>query len=239
VSTNDLDDWVRLTQLERRFVERPPLVDDVHDVLVDLLMNRRLDAGERLNIDALARTLGVSPTPVREALARMEAEGLVVKEPRRGYTVSPLIGLDDLRALIDFRLLIEPAAAAAAAERVTPAEASALRSLASSGGAGEHDATSNRRDMIYDASFHDTIAELGGNRWLRESLSRLRSHLHMYRLYHHAQQAAATRPEHVAIARAIARRDPDAAAEAMRVHLHSAITRLDDVFASGRIRLPQ
>ena len=70
--------------------------------------------------------------------------------------------------------------------------------------------------MIYDATFHDTIARLGGNPWLRESLVRLRSHLHMYRLYHHAKQAAATKPEHVAIAEAIAARDPEAAAEAMR-----------------------
>ena len=42
----------------------------------------------------------------------MEAEGLVVKEPRRGYAVAPLIGLEDLHALMEFRLLVEPAAAA-------------------------------------------------------------------------------------------------------------------------------
>jgi DNA-binding GntR family transcriptional regulator len=215
------------------------LVDDVHGVLVDMLMNHDVDAGARLNIDALARTLGVSPTPIREALARMEAEGLVVKEPRRGYTVTPLTSLADLHALIDFRLLLEPAAAAAAARRVTTSEAAALRDFAASGGAGDHDATANRLDMIYDASFHDRIAELSGNRWLRESLARLRSHLHMYRLYHHARHAAATKPEHVAIAKAIAKKDPDAAAEAMRAHLETAMRRLDAVFASGRIQLPR
>ena len=229
---------VRSTPAERLLNDRPPLVDDVHDVLVDMLMNHDLDASARLNIDALARALGVSPTPVREALVRMEAEGLVVKEPRRGYTVTPLTSLEDLRALMDFRLLIEPEAAAAAARRVTAGEAAALRAFAGSGGAGDHDATANRLDMVYDATFHDRIAELGGNRWLRESLARLRSHLHMYRLYHHAGQAAATKPEHVAIARAIARRDPEAAAEAMREHLQTAMRRLDDVFASGRIQLP-
>jgi DNA-binding GntR family transcriptional regulator len=59
----------------------------------------------------------------------------------------------------------------------------------------------------------------------------------MYRLYHHAGQAAATKPEHVAIAKAIARRDPEGAAAAMRVHLETAMTRLDRVFASGRISI--
>ena len=57
----------------------------------------------------------------------------------------------------------------------------------------------------------------------------------MYRLYHHAQQAAATKPEHVAIAKAIASRDPEAAAEAMRTHLSTAMRRIDDVFASVKI----
>ena len=89
--------------------------------------------------------------------------------------------------------------------------------------------------MIYDATFHDTIARLAGNPWLRESLARLRAHMHMYRLYHHAGQAAATKPEHVAIARAIANRDPDAAAGAMRAHLTTAIHRIDAVFASGKL----
>jgi DNA-binding GntR family transcriptional regulator len=239
VKNIDLDEVARSAPGERLLNVRPPLVDDVHDVLVDMLMNHDLDAGARLNIDALARMLRVSPTPVREALARIEAEGLVVKEPRRGYTVTPLIGLEDLRAMMDFRLLIEPAAAAAAAVRVTTSEAAALRTFAGSGGAGDHDATANRLDMIYDATFHDRIAALGGNRWLRESLARLRSHLHMYRLYHHAGQAAATKPEHVAIAKAIATRDPDEAAAAMRRHLETAMERLDNVFASSRIQLPR
>ena len=219
-----------------RLARRQPLVDDVHDVLVDMLMNHAFEPGARLNIEALARALGVSPTPIREALARMEAAGLVVKEPRRSYTVAPLISLEELRALIDFRLIVEPPAAAAAARNATTEQTTALRTFALSGGAGDHDATANRLDMIYDATFHDRIAELSGNPWLRDSLERLRSHLHMYRLYHHAQQAAATKPEHLAIAKAIARRDPDAAAEAMRAHLTTAMTRIDDVFASGRLR---
>ncbi|HEY6798416.1 MAG TPA: GntR family transcriptional regulator [Kineosporiaceae bacterium] len=234
---SNLVEVVRASQAGRRLTERQPLVDDVHDVLLDMVMNHSLEPGARLNIDAMARSLGVSPTPVREALARMEAEGLVVKEPRRSYLVAPLIGLDELRSLIDFRLLIEPAAAAEAARRASPAEASALGAFARSGGAGDHSDTANRLDMVYDAMFHDTVAQLGGNPWLRESLARLRSHLHMYRLYHHAQQAAATKPEHVAIARAIASRDPDAAAEAMRLHLTTAMQRIDDVFASGKLPL--
>lgn len=219
----------------RRLATHPPLVDDVHDLLVDMIMNRQVEAGSRLNIDALARTMAISPTPIREALARMEAEGLVTKAPRRGYVVARVIGIEELRSMIDFRLLIEPAAAAAAALRISDDDGIALLELARSGGGGQNDPAANRLDMIYDARFHDQIALLGGNPWLRDSLARLRSHLHMYRLYHHAQAAAATTPEHVEIAAAIAARQPDEAREAMRRHLHTAMRRLDDVFASGKL----
>jgi DNA-binding GntR family transcriptional regulator len=238
VTNTEIEEMVRSTQAGKRLAERAPLADDVHDVLLDMVMNHRVDAGARLNIDALARSLGVSPTPVREALARLEAEGLVAKEPNRGYQVAPLIGLEEVRSMMDFRLLVEPAAAAEAARRVTAAEATALRAFARTGGAGQYDATANRLDMVYDATFHDSIARLSGNRWLRESIARLRCHLHMYRLYHHAQQAAATKPEHIAIAKAIGSRDPEAAAEAMRTHLQTAMRRLDNVFESGRIPVP-
>ena len=233
----DIDEVVRSSEAGRRLADRAPLAADVHGVLVDMIMNHHAEAGARLNIDALARSLRVSPTPVREALARMEAEGLVTKEPNRGYAVAPLIGLDDLRAMMDFRLLIEPAAAAEAARRADAAEATALRAFARTGGAGNYDATANRLDMVYDATFHDAVARLSGNRWLRESLAHLRCHLHMYRLYHHAQQAAATKPEHVAIAKAIGSKDPEAAAEAMRTHLQTAMRRLDRVFASRKAAL--
>lgn len=226
---------VRESAAGRRLTERPPLADDVHDVVVDMLMNHTLAPGSRLNIEVLAKTLRVSPTPVREALARVEAEGLVVKEPRRGYLVAPLISLDDLHSLIDFRLLIEPEAAAAAARRATPEQRAQLQALARSGGADtSNDPAVNRLGMMYDARFHDAVAELAGNPWLRESLARLRSHLHMYRLYHHAKTGAATNVEHELIADAIASGDPERAAAAMRNHLHTAIKRIDDVFASGR-----
>jgi DNA-binding GntR family transcriptional regulator len=235
VKNLDRMDVASSTPAALRLTARQPLVRDVYDVLVDMFMNHTLAPGERLNIDALARTLGVSQTPIREAMARLEAEGLILKEPRRSYTVAPLITVEELRALIDLRLLIEPSAAAAAARNTSPDEAADLISFARSGGAGRYDDTAtNRLDMIYDATFHDKIAKLAGNPWLRESLARLRSHVHMYRLYHHARHAAATKPEHVAIAEAIAARDPDAAAEAMRLHLMTAMKRIDDVFAGGR-----
>lgn len=226
-----IDDLIRSSDAGRRLAHRRPLTNDVYDIVVDMLMNHALGPGDRINIDSLARSLGVSPTPVREALARVESEGLIIKAPQRGYTVAPLITFDQLQELIELRLLIEPAAAAAAAKRATVKQANELRAFARTGGAGDNDVAANRLDMLYDANFHDMVAALAGNRLIRETLARLRSHLHMYRLYHHAGQAAATKPEHLAIARAIKDRDPEAASAAMVTHLRAALDRLNAIFA--------
>lgn len=233
MNQSELHAAVGVSVAGQRLAQRQPLTSDVYDVVIDMLMNHTLAPGSPLNIDGLARVLGVSPTPVREALARIESEGLINREPRRGYTVAPLIGLEELRDLTNLRLLVEPATAAAAASHATSAQASDIRSFARTGGSGKNDLAANRLDMAYDARFHDMVAEVAGNQVIRDTLAKLRSHLHMYRLYHHAGQAAATKPEHLAIAKAIAARDPDAAAAAMRVHLESAMDRLDVVFASG------
>ena len=230
-----IDDLIRSSDAGRRLAHRRPLTNDVYEVVVDMLMNHALGPGDRINIDSLARSLGVSPTPVREALARVESEGLIIKAPQRGYTVAPLITLDQLRELIELRLLIEPATAAAAAKLATAQQAGELRSFARTGGAGGNDLAANRLDMLYDAKFHDMIAEFAGNQLIRETLARLRSHLHMYRLYHHAGHAAATKPEHLAIARAIRDRDPETASTAMVTHLGTALDRLNAVFA-GDVR---
>lgn len=60
---------------------RPSLSDDVYEAIKALIMNHAIAPGSRLSIDQLARDLAVSPTPIREALARLESDGLAVKEP--------------------------------------------------------------------------------------------------------------------------------------------------------------
>src|SRR5919106_3594005 len=82
------------------------LVDDVHEAIKARIMDHAIAPGARVSIDGLARELGVSPTPVREALARLESAQLVVKEPLRGYPTTPLLTADQLADLYRFRLLI-------------------------------------------------------------------------------------------------------------------------------------
>src|SRR3954466_3542759 len=113
-------------------MKRATLGDDVYETLRGVILEHMLAPGERVNIDALSRELEVSPTPVREALARLESEGLVRKRPLAGYTVSPLLTRDEFHHMFDMRLLLECAAARWAAERATGAQRTLLVAEAAS-----------------------------------------------------------------------------------------------------------
>ena len=102
--------------MPRPGIIRPRLVvDDVYDQLVVLIVDGHVQPEDALSIDALAREFGVSTSPVREALARLESTGLIRRVAMRGYRVAPALQASELRELMDARLLIEPGAAARAA----------------------------------------------------------------------------------------------------------------------------
>ncbi|MFL5650795.1 MAG: GntR family transcriptional regulator [Chloroflexota bacterium] len=225
---------IRESAAGQRLAQRQPLPGSVYEIVTDMLMTHAFEPGARLNIEELARALRVSPTPVREALARVEADGLIVKQPGRSYTVAPLMGIEQVRELIELRLLVEPAVAAKAAAHAGPDEIKELRRAARAGGAGgEITAAANRLDMVYDATFHAMLADLAGNQMISDMLTRLRSHLHTFRLYYHARLHSVTKSEHLAVVDAVARHDPDEAAEAMRLHLVSALERLETFVDGG------
>src|SRR2546426_5899812 len=101
-----------------RLPNRRVLGDSVYEVIKGLVIDQRVEPGSRMNIDSLARQLTVSQTPIREALARLEADGLVIREPLRGYSVAPLLDASSFDQLYDMRLLLEPEAARHAARNI-------------------------------------------------------------------------------------------------------------------------
>lgn len=218
-------------QRSRALPARRVLADEVYDAVVAMIMDRDIEPGERVSIDRLARELNVSPTPVREALARIESEGLVLKQPLKGYTATPVLDEDGLRQLFEMRGLIEPFAAARAAIAIAPEQAERLREIVATMGEDIEEAALERfegyRDFVLlDASFHRIIAEASGNLLLADTLHRLRPHLHQYRVYleHHA--IAETVEEHLAICQAVVAGDPDGASAAMQEHLDRSYVRI-------------
>src|SRR5262245_61237058 len=94
------------------------LADDVYGTLFDKLMSLSISPGARITVDALVRELEVSQTPIREALGRLEGEGLVFKTHLVGYSAAPQITRRRFDEIYELRLLVEPDAARRAAARV-------------------------------------------------------------------------------------------------------------------------
>ncbi|MEV4499138.1 GntR family transcriptional regulator [Micromonospora arborensis] len=222
-----------------RPARRLTLAEDVYESIKTLVMDHILPPGERVNIDALARELDVSPTPVREALARLEADGLVRKRPLSGYTTTPLLNRAEFDDLFDVRLLLEGATAGRAATHATAvqrqrisAEAGANIDVEAGDGYRRH-----ATFTTLDATFHDLIAEAAGSPLLRDSITRLHAHLHLHRLYFPPNGAPDTTIEHQRIADAIIAGDSPAAVDAMRAHLTAARERHLPAF--DRLRAPE
>jgi len=219
---------------------RQTLTDSVYEAVTELVMDQHIAAGARVNIDLVARQLNVSPTPVREALARLEMDGLVMKEPLRGYSVTPTLDTKTFNDLYDVRRLLEPFAARRAAERrdgkvlgVLDRELDEMRRLvgtsAGQTGGAYHD---YRAFAMQDARFHEAIAGTSGNSLLRDTLRRLRSHLRLYRLYHRYYTidiGGATVLEHEGILDAIRARDAIGAEAAMLDHINRSMERTERV----------
>jgi DNA-binding GntR family transcriptional regulator len=204
---------------------RVTLVDGVYETIKGLIMDHAVAPGDRVTIDALARQLGVSPTPVREALARLESDGLVRKRPLAGYTTTPLLTRAEFDELFEMRLLLEPAAARrAAGAGLATADTDLLREEADlpDPTAGATGYASFAAFTAQDARFHDLVAELAGNRMLHEYVTRLHAHLRLHRLDFPLTHYGVSAVEHHRVVDAVGAGDPDAAAAAMRVHLSAA-----------------
>lgn len=209
-------------------VRRTDLTGVVYEHLKSRIMDLTLEPDTPLRIDVIARQLGVSPTPVREAMLRLAADELVTKRGARGYFTNPVITRPEFEDLWEFRLAVEPWAAALAARRATPDDAAALRDeVAHPAGLGRAmDLSTYRAMQEHDQRFHELVFRVAGNATAADAFRRTRTHLRTFRIRMAAELGDPALREHEAIARAIAAGDPDASAEAMRIHLSSSRDRL-------------
>lgn len=212
---------------------RRVLSDEVFERLTTMVMDHVVAPGARMSIDGLAAQLAVSPTPVREALARLEALGLARKEPLRGYRATPLLTRGELDDLYEFRLLIEPWAARRAAERGGQAAGALAAMLADLDEAPEEGYARYRALADHDRRFHDELLRFAGNDHARVAFERTHCHLHIFRLYYVQRVGSSALCEHAAIIEAVAGQDADAAEAAMRTHLVASRDRLRPACAEG------
>ena len=186
----------------------------------DILAGRRAP-GDKLRQVEIARALGVSTTPVREALATLQREGLVRHHPQRGAVVF-LPSVDDLREHYEIRAALESLAAAKTAEHFEKAWAPPLQQLIEQMWEGPP----APRYIELNQRFHTTLYEHCGRPQLSAMIAALRdassAYLHIYRARDDFP-AARLDLEHRAILNACVARDPERAAAATRVHLENTV----------------
>jgi DNA-binding GntR family transcriptional regulator len=210
-------------------IQRPKaLAEDAYEAIFNKLMALDIAPGTRITVDGLVRELEVSHTPIREALGRLEGEGLVVKTHLVGYSAAPQISRRRFDELYELRLLMEPDAARRAALRISEAQLGRLRRAA----AQMAKLSSSKERLSYsgfarfDADFHDQIMDIAGNSLIRDTLAHLHTHFHIFRLMYHARVTEEAIDEHEVLLRALSRGDDAAAEHAMRAHIERSRQRL-------------
>lgn len=159
------------------------LADLAREAILQAISDGDLAPGAPLTIDALARDLKMSNSPLREALTRLSAERLVVFSANRGYTVAPLLTEAEYHHLFDVRFLLEIHAVENAT--LDPNLADTLSSILDRMEAADH-------GLVYedykafnqaDRAFHRALVGMSGNEFLIRAWSDLHFHLHVGRLY--------------------------------------------------------
>ncbi|SAI72351.1 GntR family transcriptional regulator [Bordetella ansorpii] len=200
-------------------IVRQALYLEVADRLRDMIRSRALAAGAWIDEAALTGLLGISRTPLREALKVLATEGLVRLEPGRGCFVSEL-SVADLEQIFPLMAMLEGRCAYEAAQKASASDLKALEPLHR---ALRTHAAAGRIDDYYEANarIHEAVQALADNRWLSDMVGGLRKVLSLFR---HKSLALPGRieescAEHLAIFAALKARDPEGAEALARKHL--------------------
>lgn len=205
-------------QAEKRRVRGVALSNRVRRQIIELIHDRTLAGGQVITEQRIAEQLGVSRTPLREALQRLEGEGMVEKGSGRSYQVRK-VDFQEYMQSFKVRLLLEPEAAALAVGRIRPddlcavrREIEALRELPF-----EH----TDRHWHSDDDLHRLIGAHCGNVVLFRIIERLRVTTRLHESEDMRQKVDKDLEQHLAIVEAMAAEDGPKVREAMRAHIRS------------------
>ena len=216
------------TDFQLNMDEYLPLRDVVFNTLRQAILRGELKPGERLMEIQLANKLGVSRTPIREAIRKLELEGLVLMIPRRGAEVAEITE-KSLRDVLEVRGALEELAVKLACQKITDAQIQELRVAEK-----EFELALQSGDVTTyaeaDVKFHDVIYIATDNQRLIQLLSNLREQMYRYRVeYLKREEAHETLLiEHKRIIETIAKRDMDAAVDAVCQHIDNQVSAVID-----------
>jgi len=196
-----------------------PLRDVIFDTLRQAIIVGELKPGERLMEVQLAQKMGVSRTPVREAIRKLELEGLVEMLPRKGAHVADL-SVKDIMDVLEVRATMDGLASSLSAVRIKDDEIKVLRHLLDQ--FISYVEKENLQGSIKkDVEFHDVIYHSSRNDKLIQISNNLREQVQRFRVIYLKDYSSSKEliKEHEAILDAIVRRDPEAAMKAAQIHI--------------------
>lgn len=200
---------------------RRALYEDVADWLRQRIANRALKPGDWIDEVAIATELGISRTPLREALKVLAAEGLITMKMRRGAYVAET-NEEDLQEVYEMLSLLEADAAAFVAAHASPAQYEALERIHE-----RLERNAHNPDAFFKANeeFHVRLLEMAANRWRQQMVADLRKVMKLRRHSSLLRQGriAQSLQEHRAIMRALQEKDPDAARRHMAQHIMNGL----------------
>lgn len=211
-----------------RVSQSPRTADRIHDALVEQIVLGRLRPGEPLNEEALAERLGVSRTPVREALSRLHQARLVERGARRTLVVRRLEP-SDLAELFEAVGEVEAALAGLSALRMSEVQRQSLLSALED---GDDAVAAPETYGAVNARFHRLIRQGAKNEVLGATLHELNLRTLPWRAAQfkvRSVRVETSRAEHRTIVSAIIDRDADAARESMRRHIAGTFLTLSDI----------
>lgn len=209
-------------------VEPPELlVDRAYQELRAAILENRLPPGTPMSVPALAREMGISRSPVREALQRLVHDGLLSYTRHRGAEVAR-VDLADLRQLYLVREMLEGLAARLATETVGPAGLADLRQILAEHASALREDAGEAAHITLDIRFHAKIRDLADNTHLLRALEPLagRSHFALHSLWRSPEAPALALSEHELVFAAMIAGDPAAAESAARRHIANLRVRL-------------
>ncbi len=198
-----------------------PLRDMVFDVLMSAIMMGQLSPGERLLEVQLAEEMGVSRTPVREAIRRLELEGFVVMVPRKGAYVAGL-SVNDIESVYEIRTALETLAVRLAAQRMEDEDYQYLEELSLE--MRETWQGGNVENWVgLDAKFHEALYKFSRNERLVQLMSNVMEQISRYRIISLANMQVRhnSLAEHEMLIEALRNRDSEAAAAAVAKHIEN------------------
>jgi DNA-binding GntR family transcriptional regulator len=198
-----------------------PLDQLAYDAIKEAILSFQLAPGQSIVESDLAKQLGMSKTPVRDAISRLEKEGLVVKIAYKGAFISD-VSRESVQEIYQLRAVLEGLAASLATPNMDVKDRQYTQQLIQ-----DEIAALNSND-IPNASrinrlFHDLLIEKSGNQWLKVVLANLDDHLQRYRMLSYFQQGRLKKSirEHQRVLDAILTGAPEAAEAGMKAHLLS------------------